>query len=70
MNPTRVARLLRELAEEFDSAGEAPERVKPPAPKRAKRRQIRTRYVPAVAPSELDIARARQLARKAGIRLP
>lgn len=64
MNRARIAKLLRELADEFDAAA-----TPPPAPKRSapRRRRSATPPKPAHPPSELDIARARAAARRAGI---
>lgn len=63
MNAARVAALLRELANELDPGRAAP----PRAPKQPRRPLNRPMYVPATPPSEMDVARARRIAKQRGI---
>lgn len=53
---------------ESDNGG-APESVKKPVPPK-KRRQNRAPYRPINAPNDIDVARVKAIARKAGIYLP
>jgi hypothetical protein len=63
MNTARLAALLRELADELDPGGTATTRQ----PKRARKALNRPAYTPADAPSEMDVARARRIAKQRGI---
>jgi hypothetical protein len=68
MNAARIAALLRELADEFDegaSGGAGPPPKRAATPRRRRRRVAAP--LPDHPPSELDVARARAAARRAGI---
>ena len=63
MNAARVAALLRELADELDPSRSAAAG----SPKRSRKPLNRPAYVPASVPSEMDVARARRIAKQRGI---
>ncbi len=67
MNRTRVAALLRELADELERDDE---RQKVPVRAKMLRKRVRHPFVPQRELSEIEIARARQRARKLGIPIP
>lgn len=67
MNRTRVATLLRELADEFEQGDERP---KVRARAKVLRKVVRAPFVPERKLSEIEITRARQRARKLGIPIP
>jgi hypothetical protein len=63
----RIARLHRELAEAYEQLGSGVPLAGESEPKPRARKQSRRPYVPQTEVSELEVARARQAAKRAGI---
>jgi hypothetical protein len=64
----RIGALFHELAEEYERLAAEEAQAEEKKPKRTTVRRAASRYVPETLPSELDVARAKAVLKKLGLK--